>query len=63
MHTPVETLFLETLAALNDMLAAVCGPTGFAATVRKDSGYAYSWPALDAAEDRARRVLAKAEGR
>lgn len=43
--------------AANDLLGAVCGETGFAATVRMDSGKAYPWPALDLAEGKARAAL------
>ena len=39
--------------ALEALLHAVCGDSGFAACVRKDSGTAYPWPALDLAEARA----------
>jgi len=39
--------------ALVDMLHAVCGQTGFAETVRRDSGRVYPWPALDLAEAKA----------
>ena len=44
-------------AALQKMLDATCGPTGFAAAVRQASGLAYPWPHLDAAEREARAVL------
>lgn len=39
--------------ALADLLHAVCGQTGFAETVRRDSGRIYPWPALDLAEAKA----------
>lgn len=39
--------------ALADLLHAVCGKTGFAETVRRDSGRIYPWPALDLAETKA----------
>jgi len=39
--------------ALADLLHAVCGKTGFAETVRRDSGRIYPWPALDLAEAKA----------
>ena len=39
--------------ALADLLHAVCGETGFAETVRRDSGRIYPWPALDIAEAKA----------
>lgn len=39
--------------ALVDLLHAVCGKTGFAETVRRDSGRIYPWPALDLAEAKA----------
>ena len=39
--------------ALVDLLHAVCGQTGFAETVRRDSGRIYPWPALDLAEAKA----------
>jgi hypothetical protein len=44
--------------ALGDLLHAVCGETGFAKCVRRDSGTAYPWPALDIAEEKAIRALA-----
>lgn len=44
--------------ALEKMLHAVCGETGFASCVRGDSGYAYPWPALDEAEEASRAALA-----
>lgn len=47
--------------ALEKMLAAVCGTTGFAAAVRQASGLAYPWPHLDAAERIARAALALKE--
>ena len=43
--------------ALEDLLHAVCGRTGFAETVRRDSGRIYPWPALDLAEAKARAAL------
>ena len=53
----------ETVAkALEAMLHAVCGETGFAACVRHDSGSAYPWPALDAAEEKARSALRALKG-
>ncbi len=45
------------LEALESMLRAVCGETGFAAAVRTDAGKAYPWPALDVAEQKARAAL------
>lgn len=45
--------------ALGDLLHAVCGETGFAECVRRDSGKAYPWPALDEAEKSARAALGK----
>ena len=44
-------------AALRDMLQAVCGPTGFAEAVRHNSGHAYPWHSLDAAEAMSRAAL------
>ena len=44
--------------AVQSLLRSVCGPTGFADAVRHDSGYAYPWPSLDAAEAQARAALA-----
>lgn len=43
--------------ALRELLHAVCGETGFANSVRQESGHAYPWPALDIAEDSAIRAL------
>lgn len=45
--------------ALEAMVQAVCGDSGFAQAVRRDSGFAYPWPALEIAEDKARAALAK----
>lgn len=45
------------MEALSDLLQAVCGETGFAAAVRRESGKAYPWPALDLAEAKALRAL------
>jgi hypothetical protein len=39
--------------ALNAMVHAVCGETGFANAVRVVSGTEYPWPALDLAEEKA----------
>ena len=43
--------------ALTDLLNAACGPVGFAEAVRHNSGKAYPWPSLDAAEEKARAAL------
>jgi hypothetical protein len=43
--------------ALQDMLQAVCGESGFANCVRLDTRTAYPWPALDRAEEYARAAL------
>lgn len=48
--------------ALKELLQAVCGETGFAACVRQDSGRAYPWPALDAAEAKAQAALRALKG-
>lgn len=53
-----NTALMEALAAL---LQAVCGETGFAACVRRDTGKAYPWPALDIAEAKAQAALASRE--
>lgn len=50
----------ELEAALAELHRAVCGDTGFAAAVRMDSGIAYPWPALDAADAKARTALTPA---
>lgn len=47
----------SVVEALKELLQAVCGETGFAARVRQDSGRAYPWPALDAAEAKAQAAL------
>ena len=47
--------------ALVDLLHAVCGKTGFAETVRRDSGRIYPWPALDLAEAKAIAALEKSK--
>lgn len=46
--------------ALEKLVHAVCGETGFAQSVRNCSGFAYPWPALDEAELIARAALARA---
>ena len=38
------------VSAAEQMRRAVCGDTGFVNAVRQDAGYAYPWPAFDAAE-------------
>ena len=43
--------------ALEGLLHAVCGETGFANAVRGTAGKAYPWPALDMAEEKARKAL------
>lgn len=45
-------------SALKAMLQSVCGPTGFAEAVRHNSGLAYPWHSLDAAEAQATTALA-----
>ena len=55
MKLPEVVAFVEALGALKH---AVCGETGFANCVRIDSGKAYPWPALDAAEHMADAALA-----
>ena len=47
--------------ALADLLHAVCGKTGFAEAVRRDSGRIYPWPALDLAEAKAIAALEKSK--
>ncbi len=44
-------------AALQEMMQAVCGETGFVNTIRLDTGREYPWPALDIAEERAKQAL------
>ncbi len=60
MSTVLNTIETELKTALEDLLQAVCGETGFAAAVRHDSGHAYPWPALDIAEANARHALTAA---
>lgn len=43
--------------ALATLLHAVCGETGFANAVRSATGKAYPWPALDIAEEKAKKAL------
>ncbi|TIV83849.1 MAG: hypothetical protein E5V64_06700 [Mesorhizobium sp.] len=43
--------------ALDAMVHAVCGESGFANAVRVNSGFAYPWPALDEAEALAIEVI------
>ena len=52
----------SVVEALKELLQAVCGETGFAACVRQDSGRAYPWPALDAAEAKAQAALRALKG-
>jgi len=47
--------------ALEDLLHAVCGRTGFAEAVRRDSGRIYPWPALELAEAKARAALEQSQ--
>lgn len=47
--------------ALVDLLHAVCGKTGFAEAVRRDSGRIYPWPALDLAEAKALEALERSK--
>lgn len=49
--------------ALDKMLIAVCGPTGFAEAVRQHSGLSYPWEALEIAEDNARAALSTTDAR
>lgn len=51
----------EIKAALEQLLQAVCGETGFANAVRTATGKAYPWPALDLAEEAARAALREEE--
>jgi hypothetical protein len=44
--------------ALQRLHHAVCGETGFAECVRRDSGKVYPWPALSEADLKSRRALA-----
>lgn len=67
LGTPISMAYppqpSESVAvALKELLQAVCGETGFAACVRQDSGRAYPWPALDAAEAKARAALRALKG-
>lgn len=48
--------------ALEKLVHAVCGETGFAQSVRDCSGFAYPWPALDEAELIARAAIARVKG-
>ncbi len=61
-HEPAPDVMAELVEALRGLHQAVCGETGFAACVRQDSGKAYPWPALDAAEEAARAALARIGG-
>ncbi len=49
--------------ALEALLHAVCGDTGFAECVRRDTGKAYPWPALKAAEKQALDALKRSTSR
>ena len=49
----------ELVEAATALHHAICSDTGFVAAVRADSGLAYPWPALDAAEERLTTALAK----
>ena len=55
-HPPQPSV--SVAEALEELLHAVCGETGFAACIRLNSGRAYPWPELDAAEAKARAALA-----
>ena len=57
--SPDVTALVE---ALEKLVHAVCGETGFAQSVRDCSGFAYPWPALDEAELIARAALARVKG-
>jgi hypothetical protein len=57
----LEARDAELTLALGAMVSAVCGHDGFAQCVRQDSGRAYPWPALDAAEKFARAALSTAQ--
>ena len=53
----IESPFINTpdavsrlVEAARAMRSAICGPDGFAECVRRDSGLAYPWPALEIAE-------------
>lgn len=61
-RAPDPALFAEVVEALRALHHTVCGETGFAYCVRLDSGKAYPWPALDAADEASRAVLAKIGG-
>ena len=52
----------DLLEALEGLLQAVCGETGFANAVRTESGLDYPWPALDIAESASRAAIRKAYG-
>lgn len=54
---PASRADADLRAALEAMVYAVCGETGFSEAVRRDSGLAYPWPTLDIAEDAARAAL------
>lgn len=57
MDTLVSDEIERLREALRAMLHAVCHETGFAAAVRANSGKAYPWEPLDAAEEQARAAL------
>lgn len=56
-----EAKVAALVEALEAMRGAVCGETGFAECVRRYSGNAYPWPALDAADEAARAAIAAAK--
>ncbi len=59
-HAALQDRVARLEAAVTAMLNAVCGPTGFAEAVRHNSGQAFPWHSLDAAEAQARAALAEA---
>jgi hypothetical protein len=50
VKTPVSDPVAQLVEAARAMRSAICGPDGFAECVRRDSGLAYPWPALEIAE-------------
>ena len=47
---PAPDAVSRLVEAARAMRSAICGPDGFAECVRRDSGLAYPWPALEIAE-------------
>ena len=59
--SPAPDAVARLVEAARAMRSAICGPDGFAECVRRDSGLAYPWPALEIAESLMDAALAAME--